>query len=156
MLGIEFDGRLIEDEEGGAVHGRASDIGEPPPAAGELSPELRRPLAKPCAFERVIHRLPGVPRSQSGEPGGEQQVLFDGQQSIDARFLEHESQAAADRRSAGDQVVAEHARRAADGPSSVASSSIVVVFPAPLGPSKPTDAPRATVSCSESRARVAP
>ena len=71
--------------------------------------------ARPVRSRRLANRHPARVPVEARQSGREQQVLLDGQQSIDARFLEDEAKPPANRASLPRNVVAEHARRAARG-----------------------------------------
>ena len=125
------------------------------PAAGEL-PRRRGSVTREAgALHPVRHGLPGSPAAESGEARGETKVLRDGEKVVYAGLLEHEPQplphgATLARWCRGRRFE----RLPRVGASSVASRSIAVVLPAPLGPSRPTSAPGATARSRASSARV--
>ena len=97
VLGIEPDGRLVEDEEVGPVQRGAGDVDQPPPPAGELTRGLggARRRGRPARWPRRPRRAQ-LASAQSREPRREAQVLLDGEEPVDAGLLKHEPQPAAD------------------------------------------------------------
>ena len=115
VLGIEADRRLVEDQQIGPVERRASDVHEPPPSTGELS----RHLCRARAESGLIHRsrdggTSGTP-TQSREPGGEEKIFLDRQETVDAGLLEYQAQAPANGRAMTPGVEAEEASGPAGG-----------------------------------------
>ena len=101
VLGIEPDGRLVEDQEIGLVQRRPRDIQQPAPAARELPARLVRPLAKPGPVERLRDRRAGRPvRPIRRAARQTRRFSSHREQAVHARLLEHESQAPANRRAA--------------------------------------------------------
>jgi hypothetical protein len=95
------------------MDGGAGDVGQPPPAARELSRGPCGLRAQPGAVEGVAHGAARRPAVQPHQSGGEPQVLVHGQQPVHRGVLEDQTEPLADRATPAHEVVAQHARPAA-------------------------------------------
>ena len=136
-LGIEAGGGLVEKEQlgiadQGAGHGQALLLaaGEPADAGVALFFELR---GADGFFDRD---------AAAEEAAKEAQRLFDGELVRELRLLELDADALAELVGAGCPVQAEQTSTVpASGAVRPSQISMVVVFPAPLGPSRPKHSP---------------
>ena len=93
--------------------------------------------ARPNASSSSAARALAAGALEAEQAAEQDQVLAAREVLVDGRHLAGEADEAADRVGLLDDVVPEHARVPPSGASSVASIRIVVVLPAPLGPSTP-------------------
>ena len=126
--------RLVEEHELGRHDDARRDVEPAPHPAGEVLDELAGRLRQPERVEQlagaVLRRLAAQPEQAADED----EVLAAGEVLVDGRELAGEAHEPAHGVGVVDDVVAEHARAAGVGRSSVARMRIVVVLPAPLGP----------------------
>ena len=81
VLGIEPHGRLVEDQQLGAVQRGAGDVGESPPSARELAGRGGRRRARArCASMRRRDGVARLPAVESRRGARQTQVLLDGQE----------------------------------------------------------------------------
>ena len=115
VLGVETDGRLVEDEEIGLVKGGADHVGQAAPSARELTRRLPGTLRQAGALHRVRHGRAREPPAESGEARGEEEVLLDREETVDRGLLEHQPESAPHRAPVAHHVVTEDPGRSTGG-----------------------------------------
>ena len=115
MLGVEPDGRLVEDQKIGLVEGCPDHVGQAPPPARELARRLPRARREAGALDRVRHGRAREPPAESGEARGEEEVLLDCEETVDRGLLEHQAESAPHRPPVAHHVVTEDPGRSTGG-----------------------------------------
>ena len=135
---VQAGRRLVEEHQLGRDDDAGRDVQPPAHAAGVVLDEPAGGLLEPERLQQLGRARLGPGALEPEQPAEQDQVLAAGQVLVDGGELAGQADQAAHGVGLGDDVVPEHLRAAARrGCSSVASIRIVVVLPAPLGPSTP-------------------
>ncbi len=136
-LGIEAGGGLVEEEDLGAVGDGAGDLDALGEAAGELGGVGVGALGEQELREELVGAVGGLGAGEAEVEAVEVDVLEDGAGAVEGVVLGDDADGAAGDGGRGDDVDAVDADRPAVGRARVVQMLMVVVLPAPLGPSRP-------------------
>ena len=141
---VEAGGRLVEDQDVGVVDHR---LGQPDPlakASREVAEDPVLDVRQPAPGDHLADRPPAPRAGHVLELGPEAQVLPDPHLGVERHVLGQVADLAADLQRLVQDVVPGQDGPAAGRGRKVVRIRIVVVLPAPLGPSRPTISPRPT------------
>ena len=147
---VEPRERLVEDEHVGPVHERGGELHALLVAERERLDPVPRALRDPEHLERLGGPSAGVGRVEPVEPREVHELLVHAHLRVEAALLRHVPEAPARSRRRSDALPSHRRRRP---PSSTPSAiRIVVVLPAPFGPTNPTISPSRTANDTPSSA----
>lgn len=137
LLGVEADGRFVDDQEFRIVQQRLRNADPLAHAAGEVRQPAIGHLPEPDRGQHLLDPGVGRARAESLHRGEVGEELARGQRRVDAEGLRQIAQFAAQRRRVPRDVLPVPVHGAGAGVVSVASRRISVDLPAPFGPSRP-------------------
>ena len=115
-LGVEADGRLVEEQHARRVHEAAGDLQAPLHAAGERQHRLVAPVGQVDHLEHLVHPGRDGAAVDAVQLGVQAEVLRRGELAVERRVLEHEADVPADVVALADDVEAAHPGGAGGGP----------------------------------------
>ena len=148
--------RLVEDEQVRGDDQPGRDVEPAPHAAGVGRHDAAAGVGEAEHHEQLLDSRDRRATSEPAQPGLELEVLPAGEVVVHGRELPRHAQAFADGVGVAPRVVPEDSHVAEVGVVSVVIMRIVVVLPAPLGPSSPSTEPAGTLRLRRSTARVRP
>ena len=156
-LRIDADGRLVEDEQLRPVEEADGDVQAALHAARELLGPVLRPVGQADDLEELGDPVAQRPAAHAVELAEEDEVLAGGQVRVDRQVLGHVADGGLGRGRARDRSAGRRRRpRRRPGVRRPQIIEIVVVLPAPFGPSRPYVSPGAISKPTPSTASRSP
>ena len=115
-LGVEADGRLVEEQHARRVHQAAGDLQAPSHAAGVRLHRRVTAVPEVDHLEHLAHPRRDDLGVDAVELGVQAEVLLGGEVAVERRVLEHEADVPADGVALADDVEAAHAGGTGRGP----------------------------------------